>query len=298
LIVATFLVVGAVSGVGAAVAPADFTVSANGTSTTAGSQATVSFTTANGASESAYGVALNVTDVPSEWNLASGGGDGTYSATESTFLYFSMGAGSAKTSTVTVDVPAGAAPGEYQITGQVVNGSGVPVETVTATVTVTQPYTVSATDASVVEGENATSTVTVQNDATESAAGLATRVNTPDGFTIGSAGGDGTFSSDENTFLYLEIAGESSAQSSVTLTPAADVGPGTYNGTVELVANGTVIDTQQYHVRVTESVTQKYDDEGDGLDIQEVQTGIRDFASSELSIRDVQKLIRSWAQSG
>jgi hypothetical protein len=70
-------------------------------------------------------------------------------------------------------------------------------------------------------------------------------------------------------------------------------GPYTENGSAVVdSANITVQDMTE-----TEQLVAQYDADGDGLELSEVQTSIRDFADNELSLQDVQQLINIWANA-
>lgn len=271
-------------------------IASTDTSTTPGSEVTVQLSMTNTGNETVYGPAVQIVDIPDNWNITSIEADGGTARVESgEVLYLSVGPNSTVNPSVTFDVPTNASPGEYSIGGEVIQSDNVTATTST-TVSVTSPYEVSASNASVYTDEDASVTVSAINTGTESVFGLATRIHAPTGWTVEEPSGDGTFKDSTNTFVHLEIGADSNAESTVSLVPDSNLEAGTYTGEVELIRNGTDISTQAFKITVSESVKQKYDQDNDGVEINEVQTGVQDFSSGGLPIQKIQELIAAWAQ--
>lgn len=271
--------------------------SASGDTTQPGGAATVTLTITNNGNSTASGPALDITDYPSNWTISAQGGDGTWGSGDEAFLYLQLSANSSATSTLTFDVPADAAPGDYTVTIDVKDSAGV-VKTMTATVTVTSPLQLSGSDAETHPNESATVSFTVENTGSSAATAPALDITAiPTNWTISDHGGDGTWSSSNRTFLYTTIDANSSVKSTVTLDVPAGAELTDYTVSAELIdGDGNSVSTVDVTVSVLRDVEDEYDEDSDGrVEVREVQKGIDDWTKGNLTLSEIRRLIQIWA---
>ncbi|QDX40793.1 NEW3 domain-containing protein [Salarchaeum sp. JOR-1] len=276
------------------------TVAASTTTVTPGETTTLSYTITNAGENDSVPLALDVNEsaLPDGWTVTDHGGSAdTYSSSSQEFVYYSIGANSNASGTLTLQVPANASRGNYTIPATVITAERE-IATVNATVTVTSPIAIHGTNSTVTQGETTTVEFTLEN--TGSTALPATiNVNEsslPDSWTITDV--SNTADAYKNTsyeFTYFSIAPNSSVAATLTLAVPANTSPGEYAISATAIRTSGIVDQTTLTVTVTESVIETYDtDENNEIGTTEALAGISAWQHGSLNTQNALAIIAAW----
>ncbi|MCD2201004.1 hypothetical protein LPA44_14035 [Halobacterium sp. KA-4] len=172
-------------------------------------------------------------------------------------------------------------------------------------ISISSPLEMSADDTEVVQGETTEITFSVQNTGPPQEAVVDINETTiPDGWNITGLTGssenttsqfDGIANPNESEVVFSEVSENNSVTATVEISVPSQAAPDTYQiGGAVLVNDGNVADHSIANVTVTKNVTEKYDQDNNGLDSFEVLDAITDFKTQELSSFELLKVIQSW----
>lgn len=283
--------------------------------TSGGEQVTVTFDVTNTDSSTKQAiVTFNNSSLPSGWMIADVDGNDPNPADQFAVLpgeddvtFSDVNANETVTATATIDVPSDAAIGEYELTAELADGEGNPISTETATIEIPNPLSLTAgNNVSVEPGESADVSFEVTNDGavTQNATVQINESALPANLTLASVEGDDPNPEDdfavveeENRVAFSDI----DADETVTVTGTVEISDtneslGNYSVRATLSQSDSEITTESVALTVEnqQSVTDQYDEDGDGVEANELITAIDDFRTGNLTPGELLELIGSF----
>jgi uncharacterized membrane protein len=283
--------------------------------TSGGEQVTVTFEVTNTENSTQQAiVTFNNSSLPSAWTISDVGGtdpnpaDGfAVLATGDQVTFSDVNPNETVTATATIDVPSDAAIGEYDLTAELADGDGNPISTQSATIEVPNPLSLTAGDnVSAEPGESVDVAFEVTNDgsATTNATVQINESALPANLTVENV--EGTDPSPQDGFAVIETgtevafsdidAGETVTVTSTIAIPDTNESLGNYSVRADLRQSDTAIATDGVALTVEnqQSVTDQYDEDGDGVEANELITAIDDFRTGNLTPGELLELIGSF----
>ena len=285
------------------------------TSASQGSTVSVTYSVTNSDSSTSEAVVtINNSSLPAQWTVSDVSGtdpnpSDAFAVIEGGMevAFSDVNPNETVTVTATVEVPSDASIGTQTLPAELADGGGNTVGTAAAAISVSHPLSFSSGDnVSVEPGDSAKVPFSVTNTGAESMNGTV-QLNSssiPSNWTVSGFSGtdpnpEDNFAviSDDTQVTFTDIdAGETVTATAELTVPDGNESLGNYSVVASLQQENSEISSAATNVTVEQqqSVTDRYDEDNDGVGTTDLITGINDYRNGSLDITDLLTLLDSY----